>query len=129
MTILPGNPQRAAHTITGTSPQTGTPKTGRTGPNRHPAHRRPTLQDLSSRPPHDGEPGSVHEDQAEGTATQHSSYTQQNSCSVRYTVRDEQLTDEETARLGPEIAETAKRWHADIEALRVIHLGLRILAD
>ncbi|MDX3101134.1 NmrA family NAD(P)-binding protein [Nonomuraea angiospora] len=50
-------------------------------------------------------------------------------------IRYEQLTDDETARLGPEIAETKKRWeagqrwHADIEALRVIHPGLRTLAD
>ncbi|MFC7388059.1 NmrA family NAD(P)-binding protein [Sphaerisporangium rhizosphaerae] len=50
-------------------------------------------------------------------------------------IRYEQLTDEETARLGPGIAETKKRWqaghrwHADIEALRVIHPGLRTLAD
>jgi uncharacterized protein YbjT (DUF2867 family) len=50
-------------------------------------------------------------------------------------IRYEQLTDDETARLGPEIAETRKRWeagqrwHADIEALRVIHPGLRTLAD
>ncbi|MGW6495228.1 NmrA family NAD(P)-binding protein [Nonomuraea angiospora] len=50
-------------------------------------------------------------------------------------IRYEQLTDDETARLGPEIAQTKKRWeagqrwHADIEALRVIHPGLRTLAD
>ncbi|MFG6198259.1 NmrA family NAD(P)-binding protein [Nonomuraea sp. JJY05] len=50
-------------------------------------------------------------------------------------IRYEQLTDDETARLGPEIAETAAhwqaghRWHADIEALRTIHPGLRTLAD
>ncbi|MEV4583274.1 NmrA family NAD(P)-binding protein [Nonomuraea jabiensis] len=50
-------------------------------------------------------------------------------------VRYEQLTDDETARLGPEIADIRKRWeaghrwHADIEALRVIHPGLRTLAD
>ncbi|GAA3527459.1 NmrA/HSCARG family protein [Amycolatopsis ultiminotia] len=48
-------------------------------------------------------------------------------------VRYEQLTDEETAAIGPEIIETKKRWqaghrwHADIEALRVIHPGLRTL--
>ncbi|MEU6785046.1 NmrA family NAD(P)-binding protein [Nonomuraea angiospora] len=50
-------------------------------------------------------------------------------------IRYEQLTDDETARLGPEITATRKRWeagqrwHADIEALRVIHPGLRTLAD
>ncbi|GAA4905398.1 uncharacterized protein YbjT (DUF2867 family) [Nonomuraea thailandensis] len=50
-------------------------------------------------------------------------------------IRYEQLTGEETARLGQEIADTMKhwqaghRWHADIEALRVIHPGLRTLAD
>ncbi|GGT61878.1 NmrA family NAD(P)-binding protein [Actinomadura citrea] len=50
-------------------------------------------------------------------------------------LRYEQLTDAEVAALGPEIAEIKKhweaghRWHADIEALRVIHPGLRTLAD
>ncbi|MCF6470187.1 NAD-dependent epimerase/dehydratase family protein [Nonomuraea sp. MG754425] len=50
-------------------------------------------------------------------------------------IRYEQFTDEEAARLGPQIAETRKRWQAghrwraDIEALRVIHPGLRTLAD
>ncbi|MFC7273040.1 NmrA family NAD(P)-binding protein [Paractinoplanes rhizophilus] len=50
-------------------------------------------------------------------------------------VRYEQLTDDEAAALGPVIADTRKRWlagyrwHADIEALRVIHPGLRTLAD
>ncbi|WP_405015129.1 NmrA family NAD(P)-binding protein [Kitasatospora sp. NBC_01539] len=50
-------------------------------------------------------------------------------------VRYEQLTHEEAAALNPEIAETrqqwisGRRWHADIEALRVIHPGLRTLAD
>ncbi|GAB2902665.1 NmrA family NAD(P)-binding protein [Streptomyces mayteni] len=50
-------------------------------------------------------------------------------------VRYEQLTDDETAAIGPEIAETKRRWqagdrwHADIEALRVIHPGLRTLTD
>jgi uncharacterized protein YbjT (DUF2867 family) len=50
-------------------------------------------------------------------------------------VRYEQLTDEEAAAIGPGIAETRKRWqsgdrwHADIEALRVIHPGLRTLTD
>ena len=50
-------------------------------------------------------------------------------------VRYEQLTDGEAAAISPVIAETKKRWeaghrwHADIEALRVIHPGLRTLAD
>jgi uncharacterized protein YbjT (DUF2867 family) len=50
---------------------------------------------------------------------------------VRYT----ELTDDDAAALGPEIAEVRKRWHAghhwhaDIEALRVIHPGLRSLTD
>ncbi|QFZ21117.1 NmrA family NAD(P)-binding protein [Saccharothrix syringae] len=50
-------------------------------------------------------------------------------------VRYEQLTDDEAAALGPEIAgtkarwEAGHRWHADVEALRVIHPGLRTLAD
>lgn len=50
-------------------------------------------------------------------------------------IRYEQLTDDETAALGPRIAgvkkrwEAGDRWHADIEALRVIHPGLRTLAD
>ncbi|GLY72949.1 NmrA family NAD(P)-binding protein [Actinoallomurus iriomotensis] len=50
-------------------------------------------------------------------------------------VRYERLTDDEAAEIGPEVAETRKRWqaghrwHADIEALRVIHPGLRTLAD
>ena len=50
-------------------------------------------------------------------------------------VRYERLTDDEIARLGPDIADTSRRWqaghrwHADIEALRVIHPGLRTLAD
>lgn len=50
-------------------------------------------------------------------------------------VRYEQLTHEEAAALNPEIAETRRRWiagqrwHADIEALRVIHPGLRTLQD
>jgi uncharacterized protein YbjT (DUF2867 family) len=49
-------------------------------------------------------------------------------------VRYEQLSDSEAAALSPEIAATRKRWlaghgwHADIEALRVIHPGLRTLA-
>jgi acetyl-CoA carboxylase alpha subunit len=50
-------------------------------------------------------------------------------------VKYEQLTDAEAAAISPEIAATRKRWqdghrwHADIEALRVIHPGLRTLAD
>jgi uncharacterized protein YbjT (DUF2867 family) len=50
-------------------------------------------------------------------------------------VRYEQLTDAEAAAISPGIAEIRKRWqagdrwHADIEALRVIHPGLRTLAD
>ena len=50
-------------------------------------------------------------------------------------VRYQQLTDAEAAAISPEIAEVRKRWqagdrwHADIEALRVIHPGLRTLAD
>jgi uncharacterized protein YbjT (DUF2867 family) len=50
-------------------------------------------------------------------------------------VRYEQLTDSEAAAISPDIAETRKRWqdghrwHADIEALRVIHPGLRTLTD
>ncbi|WP_432973680.1 NmrA family NAD(P)-binding protein [Dactylosporangium sp. CA-233914] len=50
-------------------------------------------------------------------------------------VRYEQITDDEAEALGPVIAETRKRWqaghrwHADIEALRVIHPGLRTFAD
>ena len=50
-------------------------------------------------------------------------------------VRYEQLTDGEAAAIGPLIAETKKRWeagqrwHADIEALLVIHPGLRTLTD
>ncbi|NUR95517.1 MAG: NmrA family NAD(P)-binding protein [Kribbellaceae bacterium] len=50
-------------------------------------------------------------------------------------VRYEQLTHEEAAAINPEIAETRRRWiagqrwHADIEALRVIHPGLRTFED
>ncbi|MFI5911856.1 NmrA family NAD(P)-binding protein [Dactylosporangium sp. NPDC051541] len=50
-------------------------------------------------------------------------------------VRYEQLTDEEADKLGPLVAETRRRqragerWHADIEALRVIHPGLRTFTD
>ena len=48
-------------------------------------------------------------------------------------VRYEQLTEAEAAAISPDIAEVRKRWqagdrwHADIEALRVIHPGLRTL--
>lgn len=57
------------------------------------------------------------------------------AAAVGLPVRYEQLTDSEAADLGQEIAEVKKRWrdgdrwHADIEALRVIHPGLRTLAD
>jgi uncharacterized protein YbjT (DUF2867 family) len=50
-------------------------------------------------------------------------------------VRYEQLTGGEAAAISPDVAETRKRWqaghgwHADIEALRVIHPGLRTLGD
>jgi uncharacterized protein YbjT (DUF2867 family) len=50
-------------------------------------------------------------------------------------VRYEQLTDAEAAAILPDLAEVRKRWqagdrwHADIEALRIIHPGLRTLAD
>ncbi|GAB2827953.1 NmrA/HSCARG family protein [Actinocorallia aurea] len=50
-------------------------------------------------------------------------------------LRYEQLDPEDAAALSPEIIETHRRWaaghrwHADIEALRVIHPGLRTLAD
>ncbi len=50
-------------------------------------------------------------------------------------IRYEQLTDDEAAAINPTIAETRKRlaagdhWHADIDALRVIHPGLRTLTD
>lgn len=50
-------------------------------------------------------------------------------------VRYEQLTDSQAAAIGSEVAEIRKRWHAghrwhaDIEALRVIHPGLRTLTD
>jgi uncharacterized protein YbjT (DUF2867 family) len=50
-------------------------------------------------------------------------------------VRYEQFTDGEAAAISPLIAETKKRWeaghrwHADIEALRVIHPGLRTFTD
>ncbi|MEV1025624.1 NmrA/HSCARG family protein [Streptomyces sp. NPDC050264] len=50
-------------------------------------------------------------------------------------VRYEQITHAEAAALNPEIAQVRERWaagsrwHADIEALRIIHPGLRTLAD
>ncbi|MFE4977390.1 NmrA family NAD(P)-binding protein [Kitasatospora sp. NPDC056651] len=50
-------------------------------------------------------------------------------------VRYQQLTHDEAAALNPEFAEVrdqwaaGHRWHADIEALRVIHPGLRTLDD
>jgi uncharacterized protein YbjT (DUF2867 family) len=50
-------------------------------------------------------------------------------------VRYEEISDAEAASVSPLLAETRKRWqsgdrwHADIEALRVIHPGLRTLAD
>jgi uncharacterized protein YbjT (DUF2867 family) len=52
-------------------------------------------------------------------------------CAVRY----EQITHAEAAALNPEIAQVRERWaagsrwHADIEVLRVVHPGLRTLAD
>ncbi|MFI6402911.1 NmrA/HSCARG family protein [Streptomyces sp. NPDC050548] len=51
------------------------------------------------------------------------------------TVRYEQLTHAEAAALHPEVAEVRERWaagsrwDADIEVLRVVHPGLRTLAD
>lgn len=50
-------------------------------------------------------------------------------------IRYEQITHAEATALHPEIAgirerwAAGSRWHADIEALRVIHPGLRTLAD
>ena len=50
-------------------------------------------------------------------------------------LRYEHLTDDEAAAIGPDIAkiksrwQAGDRWHADIEALRVIHPGLRTLGD
>lgn len=50
-------------------------------------------------------------------------------------LRYEEVTDSEAAGISPVIAETRKRWlagerwHADIEALRVIHPGLRTFND
>ncbi|MEV4760908.1 NmrA family NAD(P)-binding protein [Micromonospora sp. NPDC049559] len=57
------------------------------------------------------------------------------SAATGVTLRYEQLSHDEAAALTPEIAEirqrwiTGQRWRADIEALRVIHPGLRTLAD
>ncbi|MFD4776781.1 NmrA family NAD(P)-binding protein, partial [Streptomyces sp. NPDC058427] len=50
-------------------------------------------------------------------------------------VRYRQLTHDEAASLGPEIAHVRERWaqgarwHADIEVLRVVHPGMRTFAD
>lgn len=50
-------------------------------------------------------------------------------------VRYEQLSDAELAAINPDVVETAvqwragHRWHADIEALRVIHPGMRTFTD
>lgn len=50
-------------------------------------------------------------------------------------IRYEQLTDAEAEAISPDIAATKKRWeagqrwHADIDALRIIHPGLRTLSD
>ena len=50
-------------------------------------------------------------------------------------IRYQQLSDDELTAISPEIAETARRWRAgyrwraDIEALRVIHPGMRTFAD
>ncbi|QTD95874.1 NmrA/HSCARG family protein [Streptomyces cyanogenus] len=50
-------------------------------------------------------------------------------------IRYEQITHAEATALNPEIAQVRERWaagsrwHADIEALRIIHPGLRTLAD
>ncbi|WP_316782174.1 NmrA family NAD(P)-binding protein [Streptomyces sasae] len=50
-------------------------------------------------------------------------------------IRYEQITHAEATALNPEIAKARERWaagsrwHADIEALRIIHPGLRTLAD
>ena len=50
-------------------------------------------------------------------------------------VRYRQLTHDESAALSPEIADVRERWtagsrwHADIEVLRVLHPGMRTLAD
>ncbi|WP_344886566.1 NmrA family NAD(P)-binding protein, partial [Nonomuraea antimicrobica] len=50
-------------------------------------------------------------------------------------IRYEHLTDAQATAIHPEIATVRKRWlagdrwHADVEALRVIHPGLRTLSD
>jgi uncharacterized protein YbjT (DUF2867 family) len=50
-------------------------------------------------------------------------------------IKYEQLTEAEAAAINPEIADVrarwqaGQRWHADIEALRVIHPGLRTITD
>nr|WSX72876.1 NmrA family NAD(P)-binding protein [Streptomyces sp. NBC_00899]WSX81056.1 NmrA family NAD(P)-binding protein [Streptomyces sp. NBC_00899] len=50
-------------------------------------------------------------------------------------IRYEQITHAEAAALNPEIARVRERWaagsrwHADVEALRVIHPGMRTLTD
>ncbi|GAA3009637.1 hypothetical protein JCM13580A_01780 [Streptomyces drozdowiczii] len=57
------------------------------------------------------------------------------SAATGIALRYEQLTHDEATALNPGIAEvrqqwiSGQRWHADIEALRVIHPGLRTLAD
>ncbi|MFE2107476.1 NmrA family NAD(P)-binding protein [Kitasatospora sp. NPDC059463] len=57
------------------------------------------------------------------------------SAATGTTVRYEQVTHDQAAALNPEFAEVRQqwddghRWRADIEALRVIHPGLRTLAD
>ncbi|WP_433041052.1 hypothetical protein [Dactylosporangium sp. CS-033363] len=57
------------------------------------------------------------------------------SAATGVAVRYEQIGDEEAAALGPMFIETVRRWrrggrwHADIEALRVIHPGLRTFGD
>jgi uncharacterized protein YbjT (DUF2867 family) len=57
------------------------------------------------------------------------------SAATGLTVRYEQLTADEAAAISPDLAETRQRWmdghrwHADIEALRVIHPGLRTLKN
>ncbi len=57
------------------------------------------------------------------------------SAATGFPVRYEQITEREAEALGPVIAQARRswqaghRWHADIEALRVIHPGLRTFAD
>ncbi|MFF7454451.1 NmrA family NAD(P)-binding protein [Kitasatospora sp. NPDC008115] len=57
------------------------------------------------------------------------------SAATGIAVRYEQVTHDEAAALNPDFADIRRqwdaghRWHADIEALRVIHPGLRTLAD